>query len=570
MNATQHDIQALLTTQHAAKATVISFRTVYQNIVSMFALKKSVSESGHRLFYYRYLTAIAVVFFMLNHRAAYSQDEGTAVQPDLYSVEWARTIGGEYWDEATCVIETRDRGLVASGYALKKEQGEVLATDFMLVKDNKITWIVKVDAWGRRVWGRTYEEEDFYTEAKGIVETDDSCLVVAGICYPKNRYDSDLWIMKTDSRGNKLWTKTYQVPNNQGATDIVCTSDGGFALSGFTESNEDLTANAWIVRLDANGELLWEETFGGSKVDLANSIVQTPDNGFAAAGFTMSRGQGVRVMWVIKVSDFGMWEWDEVYNASFWDVAWDIAVTSDSALVVAGFTRGEGLANYDVRVIKIDRNGRYLWGQTFGGREWEEATAITETYEGGFAVSAYTKSRADFDNFWVLKLNPQGIKEWDKTFGGSNYDYCSAITETYDKGLMVMGSSYVSQAVGWDFAFLKLVRAGFTRNDMPELNFHSPMQYSTSTDSAVYPIDICIQSVEPIENVSIFVNDTVHLDSVPLIIPDVPDSTCHARIRYNLPLSAGENRVKVEIKNLAGTTTEEFRLHYLLLVRIRW
>jgi len=496
-----------------------------------------------------------------------------ALEEELYSVGWARTLGGEFWDEATEIIQTADKGFTICGFTLQEQRGvnELQLNGYTSMANDKYVWIVKIDAWGRRVWGHTYGDSTYLCEAQGIVENEDGSYVVVGASYPraKYRYDSDLWLMKIDAYGDVIWVKNYGDGNNQGGTGIVKASDGGYTVCGFTESNEELTADFWIVHIDAEGNLMWEETFGGSESEFAFDITNTSDDCVAVAGYNESRGQANRVMWVVKLDANGWWTWDEIYNVSDWDEASCIAEASDGGFLVGGITRGEGLNNFDARIIKVDKDGLFLWGQTYGGSEWEEITSVVETYDNGIAVAAFTKSHGEFDDFWIIKMNPAGVKVWDKTFGGSNFDYTTEIIETEDLGLVVAGSTFTSQTVGWDFAILKLNRAGFKADDFPQINMRSPTQTNLSVDSSVYHIDMCINSKHPIERIKIMINDTIFADSVAVLF-DSLNNECDYRLITDLPLSVGSNRVSIEIQNIAGSTVQDFHFFYLMLFRIRW
>ncbi len=468
-----------------------------------------------------------------------------------YVLDWAKTLGGKNWDEATCVIETTDRGIVVAGYTTKD--------------DNREFWIVKLSPDGFELWGKTLQNVDFYSEATGIVEMPDESIVVGGTSYPKTRFDSDMWIIKLDKDGKELWNHSFGGENNQAANAITATSDGGFVLAGYTESTNDLEPDFLVMKIDAQGNMVWEELFGGKKGDVANAVVETNDGGIAAAGYTMSKGIGHRVFWVVKMDATGMWEWDEVYNVSTWESARTMAKTSDNGLVIAGLTKGKGHTNYDLRIIKIDELGYLKWGQTFGGDSWEEATGITEAFDKGFVVCGFTKSKLTREDFWILKLDKEGNKEWDDVFGGTSYDFPNSVIETHSNELVVVGRTFTNQLVTYDYAVLKLKVEKMPDNLLSHIELRNPADSLSLCDTANLGITACITTQQTLEHVKFFLNDSLVVANANCFISD-SDSVCNVLVMDTVNLVKGRNRLRVEVVNKIGVISEKIRIIYYLLI----
>lgn len=488
-------------------------------------------------------------FFIVLMSSVYSQ----------YDLGWAKTMGGKRWDQANCVIETKDRGLVLAGNAKK-------AHDYV--------WIVKLDFTGREIWGRMYEDT-YFAKANCIIETKDKKLLVVGKANTEDKVDADLWIMKMHANGKRIWEKTYGGRFEDEALSVVETDDLGYAIAGFSEDAENINPDFWVLKTDSAGEKIWDYPDGGDKDDRAIDIVETYDGNLIVVGYNMSRMQGHRLLWITKLDANGEWIWDEYFNKSYWDSPSAIIETTDRNLVISGFTKANGSMNYDVRVFKIDQSGNTIWDKSFGRFEWEEATDIVETYDQKLALSAFTMMREGYyDDFWTILLNQEGEKEWDETFGGSGYDYPKSIIETFDKALVIGGSTYSNEFSGWDFAILKLTRIGYNYNFLPQVKIKNPLTYESITQKPEYILSAEISSMDTLQEVKIFINDSAEItinefDSY--IVQDSMVSIYKTDINKTLNLQEGRSNITVSAKNPAGTNFSTiYSIFHLLLLEVRW
>lgn len=474
-----------------------------------------------------------------------------------YSIAWARTVGGNYVDNGNCAIETKDRGFVTAGYTKR---------------DNKVAWIVKFDNKGEEIWGKTFDSIG-YTEVKGIVETRDSSLVVAGCYYSRKKATSDLWVMKIDKKGKFIWSKRFgDLQYNEGAEGIAYCSDGGFGLCGFSEANDDIQMDMWIMKIDSMGNKVWDYTWGGTKPDMGLDIIQTKAKNLVIAGFTGSKGGGFRTSWVISVDSVGNYLWDEDYLYNEWDNATSLVETFDGGIAVAGFTKAVGIVNYDIRVIKIDQFGKKLWDFVYGTVEWEEATDICETYDRGLAISGFTKTvGGDYDDFWVLYLNREGELEWEDNFGGSAFDFASCILETIDKGLLLVGSTFTNEELGWDYALLKLSRDSVSDYLLPHFFVDSPKDTVVTVFEKEFMLHSCIRSKDTLYKVEVYLNDSLIIPMATLMYNSKDDSICNYKIVEKLDLREGKNTIKLKGKNYIGENfSRVFIIFCVMLLKVRW
>jgi WD40 repeat protein len=287
--------------------------------------------------------------------------------------------------------------------------------------------------------------------ASSIIQTNDGSFAVAGVTWSKGAGGPDFWVIKLDANGNQQWDKIFGGSNLEIASSIIQTTDGGFAVAGRTYSIEAGKNDVWVIKLDANGNQQWDKTFGGNSDDGAHSIIQTTDGGFAIAGETKSKGAGYSDVWIIKLDPNGNQQWDKTFGGSVSDSAYSIIQTTDGGFAVAGITYSIKASAHDVWVIKLDPNGNQQWDKTFGGSRQNSASSIIQTNDGGFAVAG-----GIHNDVWVIKLDSNGNLLWGKTFGGSSDDIARSIIQTDDGGFVVAGETKSKGAGYSDVWIIKL------------------------------------------------------------------------------------------------------------------
>jgi len=257
-------------------------------------------------------------------------------------------------------------------------------------------WLVKTDEDGNVVWSQTYggtgDEMAF-----SLVQTSDGGYALGGLTNSFGPGDDDLWLVKTDMYGNMEWNNTYG-SGYEDNPSLVQTSDGGYALSSCTTSFDGGASDWWLVKTDSNGDMEWNQTYGGKSTDRVYSLIETSDEGFALAGFF---GYTIYAQsWLVKTDANGDMEWNQTYNVGDFQA---LVETSDGGFALAA---GEGL-------IKTDANGNMQWNQTYGGDEYDCFHALIETFDGGYALAGETYSfGAGASDFWLVKTDAQGIPEF--------------------------------------------------------------------------------------------------------------------------------------------------------------
>jgi len=310
-------------------------------------------------------------------------------------------------------------------------------------------------------------------ELTAITQTSDGGFILAGYANSNdgdvtgNIGGSDYWIVKLNNSGAIDWQKSYGGTNEDVAFSIEQTNDGGFIVAGCSTSNDGDVSGShggedfWALKLTDTGALTWQKTFGGSANECAQSVQQTADGGYIIAGTSASNdgdvtgNHGESDYWVIKVTSAGDLTWQKSYGGSSFDLSEAIQQTTDGGYIVAGFTRSNdgdvsnNNGNYDYWVLKLDSSGAITWEKSFGGTSFDYGTAIQQTSDGGYVVAGITLSN-DGDvtgnhgnaDYWVLKLDAAGSLTWQKAMGGSELDYAYDIDQTADGGYVVTGYSY--------------------------------------------------------------------------------------------------------------------------------
>ena len=438
-----------------------------------------------------------------------------------YSLKWARTYGGDGKDEAHKIIETKNGDLILAGYTFS---------------NNKHLWIIKLDQNGNTIWGKTNKTKQ-ESEAKSMMISKDSSIVVAGFSVQMYRYQSDLWILKLNQDGKELWSKTYGGNGEEAAYDIIETNDYGYAIAGFTSTNENFQDDALVLKLDSSGNKLWERTYGDEKKDYAYGISKTADNDLVICGTQGNRGGNFNSFWVVKVDSLGVDIWDKVYDFNKRDYATDITIGLDNYIYVAGHTRTLSVIDYDIILMKLDQDGTVIWKKTHSWGKWDQVTSITSTYDNGVVVAGFTRSGEVLSsNFVVTKFDENGNILWENIFARRSLDYANDVKETRDNGLAICGTTYM-QGRGWDFALLK-----FFNNDQPVIAFAQD-SVSTTTKQR-FTLDACVKIKSNLKNVQILFNDSVVVNNANRNTVSESDD-CNIPLKKTLKLEQGLNRVEI-------------------------
>jgi uncharacterized delta-60 repeat protein len=275
-----------------------------------------------------------------------------------------------------------------------------------------------------------------------------------------------LWASSGMAAPTIEWEKCFGGSEDDELKSVKQTSDGGYIAAGYSRSADgDLSQNhggfdAWVIKLKDDGTLEWQRALGGSGHDEANSVQQTKDGGYIVAGGSDSKdgdvsgNHGDKDYWVIKLTPVGEIEWQKSLGGSGDDFAWSVQQTVGEGYVALGRADSkdgdvsENHGDWDFWVVKLEPSGDLEWQKSFGGSRSERALSIRQTKDGGYVLAGSTLS-GDGDvskthgseEFWVVKLSADGTLEWEKCLGGSRAEIAHSIQQTSDGGYIVAGTS---------------------------------------------------------------------------------------------------------------------------------
>ena len=306
-------------------------------------------------------------------------------------LEWQKHFGGSENDKALDIIQTLGGDFIVLG---SSESSDLDVSENAGSKD---FWLVKLSNNGMLLWEKSFGflGEDYGTT---LLETNDNGYLITGVLdvtasngqgnsrSTLRHAGGDIWAIKLNNSGALEWSKYYGGSFTDIPLGVIKTIDNGFIIAGSSDSTDtDITNNKgaydfWILKIDANGTVVWGKNFGGSEIDEVSAITQTNDGNFIIVGDTrsadkdVSKNNGAADIWILKVSTEGNLIWEKTIGGSSFEVAKAIYKTQDNGFLIAGSSRSldNGFQNKgqnDALILKIDENGNLLWQKTVGGSE---------------------------------------------------------------------------------------------------------------------------------------------------------------------------------------------------------
>jgi len=305
-------------------------------------------------------------------------------------------------------------------------------------------------------WQKTFGEKE-EDGAGSVRQTTDGRYIINGGIKSYGTGNSDVWLIKPDSIGNKVvdktfggnscygdkWVVTYGGSNEDWGYSVKQTLDGSYVVVGGSMSFGSGDWDGCLLKINTNGKILFDKMLGGSYYDAFLSVEETNDEDYIIVGTTYSYGAGHSDLWLIKTDKAGKTIWQKTFGGIDYDEGFDVSITTDNGYIITGFTHSFGNAGGDVWLIKTDQDGNEIWNKTFGGKNFEKGYSVQQTTNGGFILSGGTYSFNSIkENVWLIKTDQDGNEIWNKTFGGSRCDESRSVQQTIDGGFILTGFTY--------------------------------------------------------------------------------------------------------------------------------
>lgn len=396
------------------------------------------------------------------------------------AVEWDNTIGGDQQDMMFCMQQCTDGGFILGGISHSDISGDKTQNR----KGDYDYWIVKTNAAGLVEWDKTIGSNDD-DELRAIQVTPDGGYILAG--YSSSNSNGmksedaiggyDCWVVKLSSTGNIQWENTLGGTAGEIATSIICTDDG-YLLGAYSQSDASADKSEdnigeydfWVVKLDNSGNIVWDNTIGGTNPDFLRSVIQTEDGGYFLGGSSSSDissdksennygSSASHDYWIVKLNSAGSIVWENTLGGTAGDYLNVALQTPDGGYLLggdsaSGISSDKSENNYDVEadywVVKTDASGNIEWDNTIGGNSGDHLYSIAATTDGGFVLCGHSRTGISQDkteisrggnDYWLVKIDSGGNVLWDKTVGGSGTEYYPTVLQAPDGGFIAGGYS---------------------------------------------------------------------------------------------------------------------------------
>ena len=239
------------------------------------------------------------------------------------------------------------------------------------------------------------------------------------------------------------------------------TMDGGYVIAGIKERQPPFLYQVWLIKTHSQGGEEWNKTFGGYSFDYGLSVQQTMDGGYIVGG--NSTVETCADCWsndflLIKTDSHGEEEWTKTFGGDDEDKGLSVQQTTDGGYIITGITYSFGNGDMDIWLIKVDSQGEKEWDKTFGGSSEDQGTCVQQTIDGGYIIAGSKEGRDGWADAWLIKTDSQGEEEWNRIFDSSDGAYIASgkfVQQTIDGGYIITGGQYYSGFRGWDIWIIK-------------------------------------------------------------------------------------------------------------------
>jgi hypothetical protein len=401
-----------------------------------------------------------------------------ALEKTFFKVkQWERALGGTDDDSAVALVSAPGGGILIGGHSRSAVGGRKSAPQY----GDFDFWVLDLDKNGTTRWEQSFGGSalEFLTSLRqtrdgGYLLVGESDSGASGNKTTGSNGDRDFWVVKIDSTAGKQWEASLGGDRSEQFPVAQLNSDDSLVVGGYSDSGTSGNKTTpgfggydfWVVKLGSDGTLQWDQSLGGDSDDFLSVIRESGDGGYVLGGSSYSDISGSKTapaygffdFWVARLDAAGNRLGDQSYGGTGDDILVDIQSAADGGVVVAGYSNSgvsgnktaAGYGGYDYWIVKLDSAGNKQWDHAFGGTGQDVLTRLQATSDGGFLLCGYSESGADGNktapgfgraDFWILKLDANGDKQWEQSFGGSGDDVLFSVRQTSDGGYIFGGYS---------------------------------------------------------------------------------------------------------------------------------
>ena len=362
------------------------------------------------------------------------------------TVIWGKTYGGKGADGARAVCETSDGGFLLAGYTFSHGTGDA---DLL---------VVKVDNKGNLSWAKPYGGAG--TEYGYGCKAVDDGYVVVGYTTSFGKGSKDIFLLKLNSEGKELWSKTFGGTSWDVGMAVDGNSEDGYVVCGFTHSFGAGEEDVYVIKTDPDGNKIWSKTFGGERYEFGNSVHILSDGGCLVGATTGTFGKGNADFYSIKIDRDGNEVWTRSYGNKGrrgygFDWCHSMSLSGDGGSLFVGNTDSQDIM--DAHLVRFDAKGKELWTRSFGKRPfYDYGQSVCEIKDGNYVVCGVTKSIHGNNDISLTRFDPNGKVMWERSYGSAGSDWGSSILGTKDGQCILTGHTDSSGEGRSDIVLVKV------------------------------------------------------------------------------------------------------------------
>jgi len=403
------------------------------------------------------------------------QVHAAGLDPDALLEEWQADYGGSQSDHLYRICPLLQGGYLAAGSSYSHEAG----WDF---------WVLRLDYAGTLLWQKHlggYANDQLFdmqpTPDGGFVLGGASSSAPGRTKTSPHYGEDDFWVVRLDAEGEVLWDRSYGGALFDAVYGLQATPEGGYIVGGISLSGPGGTKTSanqgsfdyWVVRLNAKGDPLWEQTFGGLGREFWARARQTADGGFLLFGSSASETSGNKSSphyglddaWILRLNPAGEKLWEQTYGGMNREHVSEVVETPEGGLLVVGWSNSSpggnktspSYGNGDAWILMLNADGSTRWEQSYGGKDVDSLSSVVVLENGAYLLGGQSQSlpsgtktspKRSPNDAWVVLLNPEGIKLWEQTFAGGS---ASDLKQVFESGFVLAGQSFHNATLldGW-------------------------------------------------------------------------------------------------------------------------